>query len=406
MSRTKVYITPYQSDGTYGAEVDVTKYVENIGQISVDTDSSEYQIGVYRNSSVKLDLDNRSGKFSDISIYQSIFRYKRADAIVRITFLETDELPYCGTAICGTARLVEEVTVFEGLLSDESLTEEAGAERVSFTVLGFESLFAREVVPFSAIANGDLSSELIFACLNQTTITDLLTVDIANINPGLDLASDVVAGLEGKTVKESIDKLLLYSNSVLYVKNRTVYVTDRTATVAVMATFYGQASTLGAENIINVRNITNGKNRIFNYLTWSDSSAVFQDSTSVRLHGVRKKELGFDIFTDNLKQLAIEEELVTEFRFAKQELELQTPVTQEAIALNLLDRIRVDYPTVYVPSDFPLPICGTAVCGDAGSATLPRGLWSLQIPDSRRYKVLKKAFDFKSMVATFKLREI
>jgi len=406
LSRTKVYITPFDVNGIYTAEIDITKWVEGIGAIAIDTDSSDYQIGVFRNSNVKLDLNNRRGLFSDISIYQSIFRYKRSDAKVRITFLESDELPYCGTAICGSAPLVEEVTVFEGLLNDESLTEEAGREIVSFIALGFESVFGRITVPFASIAVGDSVSSLLFTLLNQTDVTGLLTLDVANINPSLNQITDAVADLKNITVKAAIDKLLLLSNSILYIKNRTIYVTSRAASAALMFTFYGQASTNGAENIQNVKNITNGKNRIFNYFSWSESTAVSQSSPSVSLHGAKIKQLSSTLFTNNVKQLAIQSALVSEFRFPMQELELETPLTQEVIALNLLDKINIDYPTVYVPSEFDLPVCGLAVCADPVKATLPLGLWSLQIPSDRRYKILKRSLDFKAMKATFKMREI
>lgn len=406
MSRTKVYITPFDADGEYAEEIDVTKYVESLGSVGIDTDSSDYNIGVYRNSSVRIDLNNRRGLFSDISIYQSIFRYTRSDAKVRITFLESDELPYCGTAICGEALLVEEVTVFQGLLSDDSLTEEAGREVVSFIALGYESLFSRVEVPFADLSVGNTIKQILVACLDQEVITDLLTIDAANINPAVNLASDDISDLENQTAKQVIDDLLLLSNSVLYIQDETVFVKSRGATPDVMGTFYGQSSSAGRENIANMKNVTNGKNRVFNYMTWSQSTAAFQNSASVRLHGVRKKELSSKLFTDNLKQLAIMTGLVTEFRFPKQEMELVAPLTTENIELQILDRVVIDYPTVYVPGDFDLPICGVAICGDVETATLPRGLWSLQIPSDRRFKIIKKTLDFKAMVATFKLREI
>jgi hypothetical protein len=406
LSQVRVYITPFDENGVYGAEVEVTKYVSSIGPIGVDTDSSEYQIGVFRNSSVKLQLNNRDGLFSDVAIAQSIFRYTRADSKVRITYLEDDNLPYCGTAICGLAILCEEITVFQGLLSDDSFTEEAGTEVVDFLVLGYESLFSRVTVPFADISNGDDISTILHAILNQTEITDLLTVSLVNIVPSLDQGVEFVADLENKTGKEAIDRLLLLSNSVLYIQGTTVYVTARTATVATQQTFYGQASTNGAENIVNVRNITSGKNRIFNYMTWRDSSAVYQNSTSVRIHGVRKKELDSPLFTDAAKHLLILTEIVGEFGLPKQELELLVPINATTVERQLLDRVAIDYPTVYIPGEFDLPVCGIAVLGDPLTATLPRALWSLQIPADRRYKIIKKTLDFKSMVATFKLREI
>lgn len=406
MSQVRVYITPFLSTGAYGTEQEVTEYVISLGSLGVDTDSADYQIGVFRNSSVKMTLNNRDGLFSDVGIDQSIFLYKRADAKVRITYTEDNNLPFCGTAICGEAILCEELTVFQGLLSDDSFLEEAGQEKAEFIVLGYESLFSRITVPFSAIANGDLISEVIYAILNQTVITDLMTVSLANILPSLDLEIDSKVDLENLTGKDAIDRLLLLSNSVLKIVGTTIYVTNRDASAALIYTFHGQASVDGAENIINVRNISNGKNRIFNYMTWRDDAAVYQSSSSILIHGVRKKELDSTVISDNTKQLQVLTEIVDEFGFPKQELELLTPIKAAVVELNLLDRVAIDYPTVYVPGEFDLPICGIATLGDPLTATLPRALWSLQIPSSRRYKILKKSFDFKSMVATFKLREI
>ena len=406
MSQVRVYITPFLSTGAYGTEQEITDYVISLGSLGVDTDSADYQIGVFRNSSVKMTLNNRDGLFSDVGIDQSIFLYKRADAKVRITYTEDNNLPFCGTAICGSAILCEELTVFQGLLSDDSFLEEAGQEKAEFIVLGYESLFSRITVPFSSIANGDEISEVIYAILNQSLITDLLTVSLANILPSLDLEIDDKTDLENLTGKDAIDRLLLLSNSVLKIVNSTVYVTNRDASAALIYTFHGQASLEGAENIINVRNISNGKNRIFNYMTWRDDIAVYQSSPSILIHGVRKKELDSTIISDNTKQTQVLTEIVDEFGLPKQELELLTPIKAAVVELNLLDRVAIDYPTVYVPGEFDLPICGIATLGDPQTATLPRALWSLQIPASRRYKILKKTFDFKTMVATFKLREI
>jgi len=406
LSQVRVYVTPFLSDGTYGTEQEITKDVISIGTLGVDTDSSDYQIGVFRNSSVRLTLNNREGFYSDVGIDQSIFAYKRADAKVRITYTEDNNLPFCGTAICGDAILCEEQTVFQGLLNDESFLEEAAQEKAEFLVLGYESIFSRVTVPFASISNGDAVSDVIYAILNQAEITDLLTVSLINIAPKLDEQIDDKTDLENLTAKEAIDRLLLLSNSVLKIEDETVYVTSRDATVDLIHTFFGQASLNGAENIINVRNISNGKNRMFNYMTWRDDTVVFQSSSSINLYGVRKREIDSTIFNDNTKQTDIVTELVTEFAFPKQELEILTPIDASVVELNLLDKVAIDYPTVYVPGEFDLPICGIAVCGDPLSATLPRALWSLQIPSARRYKILKKNFDFKTMVATFKLREI
>lgn len=401
----KVYIKPFDHLGNYEADfIDVTKYVKTIGRLQVDTDSSDYQIGVYKNSNFNIVLNNREGLFSDVTSRRSIFDYTRADSLVKVTYQMDADGPWCGMAICGDSYLSEETEIFLGILSDDSLLENARTEEVTFNVLGLESLFQRAIVPFSSISNGDDVDEAIYAMLNQAPITDILTISLANIVPGIDQTIDVKDDLENMTVKEGLDKLLLVSNSVLKITSQTVYVTSRDPGGSIAMTFYGQASQNGAENIIDIKNVSNGMNRLFNYFTWKDSTAGYSDGTSVAKYGARSKEIDFGIYTNTTKQTNFMTDLATEFKDPKQELDLVAPLDFDTLALNLLDRVSIDYPTIFEADEGEsLPICGVAICGEA---ILPRGLWAFYLNSARSYKILRKDMNLTNMQVTLKLREI
>ncbi len=87
MARVRAYIKPFLIDGTYGEWGEVTNDViaGSIGSISRALDVSEFDIGVFTNSSVSMELRNDHGRYSDIDSAYSIFRYRRAGSLVRLT---------------------------------------------------------------------------------------------------------------------------------------------------------------------------------------------------------------------------------------------------------------------------------------------------------------------------------
>jgi hypothetical protein len=255
-------------------------------------------------------------------------------------------------------------------------------QEVSFTCLGRESIFQRTIVPFGTISNGDLYSEILYNILNQSDITELLTLDAANISCGVDNTIDSIASLQNKTVQEGLNKLLLASNSVLFIVDDTIYISPRTPSASVTFTFYGQGSASGSENIIDVKGIKNGLNRTFNYFTWKDTTLSSTDATSTLKYGIRKKEVDFEFTTDSLKQQDILDALADEFKLPKQEFDIYTPLTYESLAVTLLDKVSIDYPRVYVPGNNPLPLCGVVICGEA---ILPKALWSFDVLSTDYY---------------------
>lgn len=407
-NRVRVYIKPFDTLGDYVADwTEVTSDVvfEDLGDLSLDLDNVEYTLGVYRASSVALTLLNEFGTYSDVDVQQSMFRWRRAGSLVKFVWDIENDGNYCGSAELGQAYLTDdtEKILFTGLLDDSSLSLNLLDRKQKFQVLGLEAAFVRAKVPFSSLTGSDYISDIIYKCLNQTEITKALTVDAGNINPGLDQIPNSIAELENKTVREALDDLLLFSNSVLYISNSTVYVADRTAGLSVAYTFHGQASETARENFNSIENLKSGIARTFNFLTWQDTTLLSSDSTSIDHYGVLKKELSSDLFTNNTKRTNVLDAILAEFKDPKRELDLTAPLSYATFDLDLLNRVAIDYPTVYVTAGEDFPIIGIAVIG---VAVLPKGLWSFTIDTDTNFKIIGKKLSLKKGVVTYKLREI
>ena len=403
----RVYINPFDDFGEYRGYIEVTKDVimSSLGSISSALDNTAYDIGVFRVSNFKISLNNSNGVYSDVGNEESIFRYKRSESLIKITWeIEDFGGPFVGIAESEGGYLSEETTMFIGLLNDDSLVMDLSKQTVDFTCLGRESIFSKTILPFGSISNGDLYSEVLYALLNLPAITDLLTVDALNISCGCDQTIDSIAGFQNKTVTEGLNLMLLASNSVLYIKNDTVYVSPRDAGATVAFTFHGQGSNTGAENVYNISNIKNGLGKTFNFFTWKATALYSTDITSTLKYGSITKELDYEFCTDTTKRQSILDSLRDEFYAPKQEFDISTPLTYESLLVNLLDKVSINYPRVYVSvSGSGLPICGIAVCG---SSVLPKALWDFAVADTDYYKVTGISLNILNSILTFSVRLI
>lgn len=404
----RFYITPFKDDGTYGTEIDVTTDIDftSVGNITRELDNNDYDIGIIKNSSIVISLNNVDGKYSDVDVIESIFRYTRNRSLVRISFSYQENPNRAGMMVAGHDWLFEEQTIFQGFLNDDGAYQNLSDHKINFTVLGQESLFDNVTVNMDDISVGMNVARLIERMLNQTEITQFLTVDIANIVPGVSLNSDEIVSYTNKTVKEAVSDLLLLSSSILYIKDSVVYVAARTPTIDSKITFYGQAAINGIENIINIDSVKTGFDRVFNYLTWADdSSIVDSNAESIVLYKVKKREFNVGFFTDSAKILTFFAALISEFRFPKQEFNLTTAYNFETMGLNFLDRVTIDYPPIVVPGAIggTLPICGQAICGEA---LLPKRLYNFSIDPPSDFKIMNISIDPKNGLITFRMRKI
>jgi hypothetical protein len=405
MARFRVYIKPFDDNGDYQDDwIEVTDDLESGGVSSIKQalDNTEYDVGVFRNSDVTLNLNNLTGRYSDVGQPNSIFKFRRANSMVKIAWDPNDHDLVAGFFLSGTVYLYEdEFVLFEGVLDDTALRQNADDQNLKFKVLGKEFLFSETIVPFDSISNGDLFSEIIYTMLNQAAITDLLTIDQANISCDVDLEIDDKTELQNKTVREALGMILQYSNSVLRIENNTVYVSGREPSADVEATFYGQGSRAGMENIIDIQDFRIGLNRVFNFLTWEDTTLVSQDETSIRHNGYQKKEISTDLITDNTKRQTILDAIKDEFKNAKRELMIRVPLEISTHDLTLLDKIQVDYPNVGMAAEL-------AVWDDAvwDEAVFPYEILPIAIEDSARFKIIAKEIDPTNQELVLSLREV
>ena len=407
MARWRVYLKVFDDDGVYQDDYqEVTSDVVAIGNPSQAIDNNDFNVGIIRNNGFQLTLRNDHGHYSDVDSLQSIFRFSRKNVLVKITWDFRNYDLICGFFTCGTEPLGGEYTVFEGLINEVTTTANIITQQAIFSVLGYDSLIDSIEVPYSSISNGDLFSSLIKDCIDQSPFNALISVDASNITPGTDLAADDVTSYENAVVGDVLPDLLLAANSVLYVKDNTAYVTDRTASATSQFTFYGQGTNSGIENIINIPKFRDGMNRVFNYWTWADTTTRSRDTTSIDKYGIRKKEMKLAIINDGStsKIQSILDANKTEFAFPKIELELETPIWYDVLALNILDKVNIDYPTLYFPYDGgDLPRYGLTIYD--GAARYPFEQWALTIDVSTDFKIMSKKIDTKKQTITFGLRE-
>jgi len=408
MSQLRVYINTFDDRNVYSGFVEYTNDTDesSLQRVSQKLDNNQFDVGVYKNTNFNLALKNDDGKFSEVGVTQSIFISKRIDSIVKITWQNAGSQAICGIAICGDAILGDEKIIFYGLLNDIATFQNIRDQKIKFSCQGLESIFQRVETNYSSLNGSDTISDIIYDLLNQTEITNLMTVSAGNISVGQDQVPDSIADLEESTVKEALDKLLEMSNSVIYVSvdDQTVYVKPRSPGATVDYIFYGQASNEGSENIIDIKNVKTGLNRTFNFWKWTDTTNTSKDQSSIDMYGVRKKEIDSSLFTNTTKIENILTDYKDEFANPKQELKLTSILDNNTVDLFLLDKVQIDYPTVFDPApDSDLPLYGKAVYG---TDKYPFGQWNLTIDSTKSYKILGRSVDLKNNLITFDLREI
>lgn len=406
MSHCRCYITPFLESGEYGEEIEVTSDVdfESIGNVNQKIDNDEFNVGVLTYSDLDIKFRNELGKYSEPDFPNSIFRYKRKDSLFRLAWQIQNQEPICGLAIAGQDYLSDPETIFEGFLSDDLSSVDVKTHIFSTKVIGLESILSRIVVPYADISNGDNVSDILLTILDQTVLTDIITLDAANITVGFDVAIDDKTDLENKTAKEALDELLLISNSVFYIKDRVLYITSRDETADSQYVFRGPMATSGLENIQNISTIKTGINKMFNFWTFNGSTFSVQDAASRLKYGTKKKEVSSSLVTNTTKRQNILGDLVNEFGQPKATFTITAPITYDTLELFFLDKVNVDYPTVYIAVDnHTVPLYDVAKY-DEDYYPIPES--AITIESEREFKIMGVNINLKETLFEFELREV
>ena len=404
MSKLRCYIKPFNDAGVYQDWIEVTSDVDfkSMGSVSSKLESSEFDVGVFTFGSVSLKLNNADGDYSDIDDINSIFRFRRSGSKVKITWQKGDTDAVCGFDFWGECYPYYELTILEGLLNDEALTQDLRISDVTFKVLSYTSIFKTIETPFSSLSNGDKVSEIFDVLLADPTALSTITVTPVNININYDAVIDDVSSYEDTDISEVINNLLIISNSVLYFKDDSIYISDRTATATVQETFYGQASSLGVENVQKLDKIRSGLSRTFNLWRWEDTALSSKNTSSIDDNGLRVKEIGFKEVTNNTTRQAILDSYKTEFQDPEREFTFTTNLDVEN--RDLLDRVNFDYPTPYFASEgVAVPRYDLAVY-DVDK--YPVGEYGLTLDTLEYFKIISIKIDLKKDLITYEVREI
>ena len=172
MSAFKFYLSVPKNAVEYTDFLDITDYVieSDVGNLSLNLASNEYDIGSIKFNKISVNLNNVSAKFSRAGNVLSLFTFKRDEAILKIEWDRNVNTISCGSFPCGLTYLSEPIEIYKGFLEDNSSKFDSDNQIQKFNFLGQSSLIGKTPVDFASLSNGILVNDAIFNILNQDKI--------------------------------------------------------------------------------------------------------------------------------------------------------------------------------------------------------------------------------------------
>lgn len=388
----KVFLTPLISLNTYDDEVEITDLVkiDGLGALIRGFDGSDYDIGLYTFGDLTIKALNKNGYFSDPNLdSRSVFKWGRDQSKVRVVFSnDTDTI------------------TFRGLINDDATREDGVTERITFRVLSQDAVLKMNSVSGGTIDDGDLVSLAMFTILNQTGITKVLSIDQADIVPGLDFEIDDASELDNLSVRDAMSQLLQASNSVMLIENgnEVVVRTRGHREHEDILELHGPYDEHRRENIIDLFEYNTGRHRAFTSVRINNTVAT--NTPHAEDFGFRQKKFTFDFVTDPTTITTIAETLLDEFDTPKIEtrVKLQTALAKD---FDLLDVVSINYPLrwqKFKGSQFA-PIIGVTEIGET-TEPLPSTYGSIKIDRAVGFKITEIEEDPTSFTTTLRLRQL
>ena len=401
----KVFLTPLaQADGSvYADEIDISDRItiNGISSIRRSIDSSDYNIGVFVFNDLELTGLNKDGYFNE-NDRRSIFPSLRDRAKVRIEFQKSTMVKNSeGTVL---SEIEENTVTFRGLINDEATRADFDTSKIKFKVLSRDSVLRTTKIAAGVVGNDDFASVAIFSILNTPRITSVLNLDQANITVDFDVTIDDGEAFNNKSVKESLDKLLIVTNSVLVINDAgDILVKSREANEDTdVLRLFGPFDVHKRENIFSVKDFNLGTQRNFTSIIVNGQES--SSDTYVEAYGLRQKSFTFDFITDTTTAAEIALRLISEFQIPKLELQLTVP-TDQVKNVDLLDRVSVSYPLRIepAPNSF-LPVYGITKYGDTDQP-YPLTFGSASIMPNVKFKVIEIEHQPEKRQSVLKLRQ-
>lgn len=395
--RYKVLFTPLATSTEYGSEIDVSDKIDVSGvkNIRRSIDAGDYQVGVYTTDDITIKGYNINGFFNEADDPRSIFPAGRDLCKVRVSFSELDDEGEETTTI-----------MFRGLINEEATRVKLTNDEIRFRVLANDSVIRNTKVASGLINDGTSFKSALFSILNQTRITQVLTVDSANINPDYDGTVDDGSEFDNETTRDALNDLLLASNSVMIIDssdNVIIKSRDEDTDKAVFE-LYGKSDEAGRENIVDITSFNSGRHRMFTSVKINAierSNSAFEEA-----FGSRRLSRTFSFLTNDVTERTVADTILDEFKAPKIELGVLVR-TAEVKNVDILDRVSVNYPLrVTLPDGAQfLPVTGVTTVNDSDEP-LPRQFGSISIPSRVGFKVIEKQERPQSFLTRLKLRQI
>jgi|GEM_PF-4041257 len=381
----RAYLASRNANNTYNAWQDVSRYVvdANLGQSTKSIDTNDFDIGFYEESNQQIAFDNSYGDFMEGQGFFQNAIVDRSKVKIVAGYQDIESLQ------------PEYQVTFEGIIDDRGTSIDTTQENCVFTVLAYSSIFKRLLADPGAVTNGQTFQQALFNLMNRGDVSNLLTIDINNINPQVNLTIDNSDWFAGQQLDSAINGLLLAGNSVLKITDNTVYISGRTESSTVRFQFFGKGSAKPA-NIVSIQDYNNGLRRQFSQVQVNNITFDAADDI-MNLYGADLKQIDVSFINDPDAISAIVKNILNEFQYPKAELMLTTDFLGSEI--DILDMVTIDNEGFI--EDAQPAFYGMAVYGQSQYVTRQGGV---KIRGIEGFKVLSVTHDYKAYTSTYKLR--
>lgn len=392
-----VYLTQIIRPDDYAPfEIDITERVlENgVSKILQQVDAGDYDRGIFTYGEVSLTVNNKDGYFSDERDPRSIFVHSRDLCKIRVEYVDSDGNPY---------------NFFQGLIAEEGTRDDDKRMQVRFRVLARDSVFNKVKTRTGIVANGVSAFENFRRLLTgDPKVESIINFNPAKINPLVNTLVDDASFFDERPLRESIDALLVGCNSVLQIDSvGDIVIRSRRANTNTPFEFFNYGDQLGRENIIELSEVNNGLQRVFNSVIVRgearDNNGNFTDPRYVKYYNLRSKEISLEYLTDEFKMRDIARSIAEESSMPRLEVQM-TVATEDAKDIQMLDLVRVRASPRHIaqPDSTPLPLWGSFVWGQS---TWPITEGNSLLDPNVMWKVIAIEHTPRDLTTTIKLRQ-
>ena len=376
----RIYFQPLITPGIYGDEVEITKNVYKMLDITKSLEGDNTDFGQFKFSNVKISVDN------SVSQFANFFNVTEDRCKVKITF----DTPTTNPAV-----------IFNGLI--DALGTTKTEDSITFTVTGLESALKLFVLPTGTIANGDTTQEAITKVLQLPEFFDYFVALPSNINVGFNPIIDNAAYYDNLPIYDVLRELLLISDSLIYNVGLNIKVNSRDNLNNTPAE-YKYASLYGDNNILEVYNYSTGLNRLFNTFIINDTIKSI-DANSINSHGARKKEIDIKGITNTTTLQSIADALRDRFSTIKQEIDLVIAAENELSRIEFLSNNLINIQRKAIPAsiDSLLPVYNSSSRYDS-DVRYPIIRGNIQI--NTNFKLIGSVENNENKTVRLKFREI